>query len=176
MILFLLCHPRNAFRYLHGLLSYCIYNHNIRFIINRALYCQCFYRRPSRVYFVFFSNAYSVWHNPHLNAWDKTNEALQTVTWRHVYIINDEENAIPTYVLQCFNSLGRSCNYKYHLHQKFLTRQYLYCNGFDQCIAKQRLRKHVPSRDNGSCVSVDECCTSLLLGSPQRPTKLAGQR
>jgi hypothetical protein len=42
-----------------------------------------------------------------------------------------------------------------------------YFNGFDQSIARQRLRKRVPTRNNGSCVSVDECY-SLLLGSSQR--------
>jgi hypothetical protein len=48
-----------------------------------------------------------------------------------------------------------------------------YCNGSDQCIARQQLRKHVPMRNNGSCVSVDECYTSLL-GSSQCTNELAG--
>jgi hypothetical protein len=48
-----------------------------------------------------------------------------------------------------------------------------YCNGFDQRIAMQRLRKQVTTRNNGSCVSVDECYISLL-GSSQRTNELAG--
>jgi hypothetical protein len=138
---------------------------------NLALYYPCLYRCPSRVYFAFFSNANSVWHNPHLNAWDETDEALQSVTWRYVNIINDEQNAIQTYKLQCFNSLGRTCNCNYHLHQKLLTRHYSYCNRFDQCIARQRLRKYITTHNNWSCVSLEECYSSLL-SSSQRPNEL----
>jgi hypothetical protein len=42
-----------------------------------------------------------------------------------------------------------------------------YCNEFAQSIARQRLGKHVPTLDNGNCVSVDGCYSSLL-GSSQR--------
>jgi hypothetical protein len=48
-----------------------------------------------------------------------------------------------------------------------------YCNGFYQRIARQRLRKHVPTRNNGNCASVDECYTSLLCSS-QLANELAG--
>jgi hypothetical protein len=50
---------------------------------------------------------------------------------------------------------------------------YYYCNGFDQRIARQRLGKQVPTRNNGNCVSVDECYSSLL-GSSQCANELAG--
>jgi hypothetical protein len=50
---------------------------------------------------------------------------------------------------------------------------YIYCNGSDQRTARQRLRKHVPTPNSGSCVSVDEWYSSLL-GSSQRANELAG--
>jgi hypothetical protein len=49
-----------------------------------------------------------------------------------------------------------------------------YCNGFDQRIATQRLRKHVKTRNNGSCVSVDQYYSSLL-GNSQSANELAAQ-
>jgi hypothetical protein len=48
-----------------------------------------------------------------------------------------------------------------------------YCDGFAQGIASQRLSKHVPMRNNGNCVSVDERYSSLL-GSSQGVNELAG--
>jgi hypothetical protein len=35
-------------------------------------------------------------------------------------------------------------------------------NGVMQPVSRKRLRKHVPKRNNGNCVSVVECCSSLL--------------
>jgi hypothetical protein len=48
----------------------------------------------------------------------------------------------------------------------------IYSNGFAQSIARQRLDKHVKTRNNGNCVSEDECYSSLL-GSSQRANGLA---
>jgi hypothetical protein len=47
------------------------------------------------------------------------------------------------------------------------------CNRFDQSIARHQLGKHFPTRNNGNCVLVDECYSSLL-GSSQRANELAG--
>jgi hypothetical protein len=47
-----------------------------------------------------------------------------------------------------------------------------YYNGSDQRIARQRLRKHIPTRNNKSCVSVDGCYSSLL-GSSEGASELA---
>jgi hypothetical protein len=45
--------------------------------------------------------------------------------------------------------------------------------GFDQRVARQRLGIHVPTRNNGNSVSVDECCSSLL-DNNQHANKLVG--
>jgi hypothetical protein len=50
---------------------------------------------------------------------------------------------------------------------------YVYCNGFAQSVSRQGLGKHVPMGNNGQCISVDECYTSLLNNS-QRANELAG--
>jgi hypothetical protein len=46
-------------------------------------------------------------------------------------------------------------------------------NGVMKPVSRQQLGKHVPTRNNGNCVSVDECYSSLL-GSSQRVNELAG--
>jgi hypothetical protein len=43
-----------------------------------------------------------------------------------------------------------------------LLRKERYCNGFAQSVSRQRLGKHVPTCNSESCVSVDECYSSLL--------------
>jgi hypothetical protein len=55
-----------------------------------------------------------------------------------------------------------------HMHHP-----YLYCNGFAQSVSRQRFGKHVPTCNNGRCVSVDECY-NLLLGNSQCANQLAG--
>jgi hypothetical protein len=40
-------------------------------------------------------------------------------------------------------------------------------------VSRQRLSKHVPTLNNGNCVSVDECY-SLFLSSSRRANELAG--
>jgi hypothetical protein len=42
-----------------------------------------------------------------------------------------------------------------------------------QPVSRQRLGKHIPTRNNGNRVWVDECYISLL-GSSQRANELAG--
>jgi tRNA C32,U32 (ribose-2'-O)-methylase TrmJ len=46
-------------------------------------------------------------------------------------------------------------------------------NGVMQRVSRQRFSKHVPTRNNGNCVSEDESYSSLLESS-QRATELAG--
>jgi hypothetical protein len=41
----------------------------------------------------------------------------------------------------------------------------LYCNGFDQRVARQQLCKHVPTCNSDSCVSVENVYNSLLSDS-----------
>jgi hypothetical protein len=41
-----------------------------------------------------------------------------------------------------------------------------------QPVSRQRLGEHIPTRNNGNCVSVDECYSSLR-GSSQRANELA---
>jgi hypothetical protein len=63
-----------------------------------------------------------------------------------------------------------------HCSEKYIVCCYdikiIYFNGFAQSVARQRFDKHVPTRNNRNCVSVDECY-SLLLGSSQRGSVLA---
>jgi hypothetical protein len=63
--------------------------------------------------------------------------------------------------------VGHSCR-----HVSFMP-DLSYCNGFAQSVSKQRLDKHVPTCNNGNCVSVDECYSSLL-GNSQRAIVLTG--
>jgi hypothetical protein len=49
----------------------------------------------------------------------------------------------------------------------------VYCNGFAQSVSKQRLGEHVPTCNDGRCVSINECHNSLL-GNSQRANELAG--
>jgi hypothetical protein len=48
-----------------------------------------------------------------------------------------------------------------------------YCNGFAQSVSRQQLGKHFPTCNNGRCVSVAECYSSLL-GNSQCTNELAG--
>jgi hypothetical protein len=47
-----------------------------------------------------------------------------------------------------------------YLEQTALRREQ--CNGLAQRVSRQWLGKHVPIWNSGRCVSVDECCSSLL--------------
>jgi hypothetical protein len=79
-------------------------------------------------------------------------------------------NLFRTYVNYGYGGVFRQCCQRFRYEQKIK-----YCNGFGQIIARQRLSKHVRTRNNGNCVSVDECYCSLL-GSSQRVNELAGQQ
>jgi hypothetical protein len=70
------------------------------------------------------------------------------------------ETTVKTFLCRGFRRTGKAM-------------EQIYCNRFAQSVSRQRLGKHVPKCDNGKCVSVDECYSSVV-GNSQRANELAG--